>query len=283
MFVVPGDHALRSDYSAKAADWTVPQDAESYGPAEHDRWRRLYRRQAQLLNAYAAPAVLSGLDILGIADSIPDFAIVNQRLEALTGWKLVAVPGLVPNDVFFTHLSKRQFPVSRWIREERELDYLVEPDIFHDVFGHVPMLTDPVFADFIEAYGHRGLEALAQGSLEKLTRVYWYMVEFGLMRTDDGLKAFGAGLLSSAAEIRHSIDSPTPHRIGFDMARVMRTTYRIDAFQRTYFVLDSVDDLFEATRCDLSALSSRIEGAPDLSPAHLARGDIIFSRGRHIA
>ena len=262
LFAIPGDCGLRGDYSAMAKDWTVEQNWDSYSPAEHDRWRRLYRRQSALLADYAAPAFIDGLAALDCGTAIPRFESASARLSALTGWQLVAVPGLIPNDIFFGHLAARRFPVCRWLRDEAELDYLVEPDVFHDFFGHIPLLTDPVFAAFVQAYGQHGLSAKGARDLELMTRLYWYMVEFGLIQTKSGLRAIGAGLVSSAGELRHSIDSAEPLRLTFEQIRVLRTLYRIDAYQRTYFVLTDFDQLFQSIDAhfhDALAIASQSE------------------------
>jgi phenylalanine-4-hydroxylase len=158
----------------------------------------------------------------------------------------VAVPGLIPEEHFFAHLAQKRFPVTVWIRKREELDYLVEPDIFHDFFGHVPLLTNPIFAQFMQAYGRAGPKATAAGALKMLSRLYWYMVEFGLLQTSRGLRVYGAGILSSKGETVYSVESPKPHRIRFQLERVMRTDYLIDDFQRTYFVIDSFEQLFRA-------------------------------------
>jgi phenylalanine-4-hydroxylase len=234
---------LRGDYTQAANDWTVPQDWASHTAEEHGRWCRLYARQHALAERYAAPQVLDGLHRLDASAGIPDFARANRVLNAATGWQLVAVPGFIPDEAFFDHLAHRRFPVSRWLREERELDYLVEPDVFHDFFGHVPMLLDPVFADFMVKYGEAGPRAIAMGALPMLARVYWYTVEFGLINEGAGLKAFGAGILSSAGETVYAVSDPEPLRLAFDPARIMRTAYAIDSFQRVYFVISSVEQL----------------------------------------
>ena len=174
---------------------------------------------------------------------IPDFAELSEQLAANTGWRVVAVAGLVPDDAFFDHLANRRFPAGAFIRPEHELDYLEEPDIFHDVFGHVPLLANPVYADFLEAYGKGGRRALERGQLANLARLYWYTVEFGLMRRAGGLRFFGAGIMSSPAETVFSLEDSSPNRIAFDLERVMRTKYIIDDFQQTYFVIDSFEQL----------------------------------------
>jgi phenylalanine-4-hydroxylase len=234
---------LRGHYEGAAADYTIEQDWQCNTPAMHDRWRRLYARQITLAPRYAAPQVLCGLRRLDCAEGIPRFDEANRLLEAGTGWKLVAVPGFIPDDCFFEHLANRRFPVTNWIREEHELDYLVEPDVFHDFFGHVPMLLDPTFADFMQAYGRAGAKATAMGALDMLARIYWYTVEFGLIDEGQGIRALGAGIVSSAAELVYSVDDPDVLRLRFDPVRVMRTAYNIDSFQKCYFVLDSLDQL----------------------------------------
>jgi len=277
LFTIPGDCGLRGDYSAMAKDWTVEQDWDSYSPAEHDRWRRLYRRQRALITDYAGPAFIKGLTALDCGDEIPRFDLASARLSALTGWRLVAVPGLIPNDIFFGHLAARQFPVCRWLREENELDYLVEPDVFHDFFGHIPLLTDPVFAAFVQAYGQRGLRAKGPRDLELMTRLYWYMVEFGLIQTKAGLRAIGAGLVSSAGELCYSIDSHEPLRLAFDQIRVLRTLYRIDAYQRTYFVLNDFDQLFKSIDAHFHDALETAAHADAIAAGSAIKGDKILS------
>jgi phenylalanine-4-hydroxylase len=270
---------LRGDYSQMADDYTVAQDWQQYSDAEHARWRKLYARQARLLQLYAAKEFVAGTAALDAGDGIPDLERASKRLSAATGWRLVAVPGLIPETDFFAHLARRQFPVTNWIRREDEIDYLVEPDIFHDFFGHVPLLFDPVFADYMQLYGEKGAEANRLGTAKILVRLYWYMVEFGLIRTADGLKAYGAGMLSSAAETKFSIEDKSPHRLRFDLKRVMRTGYRIDDFQETYFVLDSFDELFEATRRDFAPLYEAVRRLPEIAPDRIVAGDRVITLG----
>jgi phenylalanine-4-hydroxylase len=262
-------HGLRGDYSRMRPDYTVEQDYGAYAEADQDRWRRLYHRQIQLVPRRACDEYVEALNGLDYAGGIPRFETVTAQLEAATRWRLVAVPGLVPDLVFFDHLANRRFPVTWWIREEHEFEYIVEPDVFHDFFGHVPMLFTPVFADYMEAYGKGGLKAEGLGSLKWLARLYWYTVEFGLIRTPEGLRNYGAGILSSPSEIDHAVQSPEPRRVAFDLKRIMRSLYRIDAFQETYFVIDSFDQLFEATAPDFTPLSRELETLEDL-PANAA-------------
>lgn len=235
--------ALRGDYAQAGRDYSVPQDWDAYTPQMHDRWRRLYARQSELAELYASPEFLDGLHRLDCSYGVPRFEYANSVLGKATGWQLVAVPGFIPDEVFFDHLAHRRFPVTRWIREEHEMDYLVEPDMFHDFFGHVPMLLNPHVADFLELYGKAGERAIAMNALPMLARIYWYTIEFGLIATSKGLKAFGAGIVSSAGELVHSITAPDVLRLPFDPVRIMNTAYRIDDFQPNYFVLDSLEQL----------------------------------------
>jgi phenylalanine-4-hydroxylase len=278
-FMPPTSHGLRGDYAAAGADWTVPQDWDRYSPAEHDRWRRLYARQAKVTAAYASPAFLHALHGLDASAGIPRLEAVSDALRAATGWRLVAVPGLLPDPVFFGHLAQRQFPVTRWLRDEQELDYIAEPDAFHDFYGHVPMLFEPAFADGMQAYGARGLE-LDETGAKRLARLYWYVVEFGLERTPKGLKAFGAGILSSSVETVFAVTNPSPNRIAFDLRRVLRTRYRIDDFQETYFVLDRFEDLLRAIERPLEPVIDSLAGLPDLEPHALDPADRVITCGQ---
>ena len=262
------------------ADWTIDQGWENYTQAEHDVWITLYERQTKLLPGRACDPFLKGLDSLDLHRAgIPDFARINEELKRLTGWTVVAVPGLVPDAVFFEHLANRRFPAGQFIRRADQLDYLQEPDIFHDVFGHVPMLTDPTFADYMEAYGQGGLRALHLGRLHNLARLYWYTVEFGLMETPAGLRIYGAGIVSSRAESIFALDDPSPNRLGFDLERVMRTPYRIDDFQQVYFVIPSLQALLDATLADFGALYAWLAGREDIPIEAITADDQVFPRG----
>lgn len=275
--------------SEAAADWTVPQDWRRYTAEEHALWDELFARQSALLPGRVTPAFLKGLDILRLSKpGIPDFDELNERLQRATGWTVVAVPGLVPDDVFFDHLANRRFVAGRFLRTRAQIDYLQEPDIFHDVFGHVPLLADPVFADYMQAYGEGGLRSIRFGALHKLARLYWYTVEFGLVREGGDVRLYGAGIVSSRTESLFALDDASPNRIGFDLMRLMRTEYRIDDFQQTYFVIDSFEDLLRQTvETDFAPLYAALEAAPDLAPdaviaedAVLWRGTQAYARGR---
>lgn len=268
---------LRGNYEAAGADYTITQDWTAYRPEMHDRWRRLHARQSALAQRHASSRFLAGLARLDCADRIPRFDEANDVLRPATGWRLVAVPGFIPDEVFFDHLAGRRFPVTGWLREEHELDYLVEPDVFHDFFGHVPMLLDPAFADFMTAYGRAGERAMAMGALDMLARIYWYTVEFGLIDEGRGLRAFGAGLVSSAGEIVYSVENPDVVRLRFDPVRIMRTAYNIDTFQSCYFVLDSLDRLLsELVSLDFGPIYQKWRDSPPLPPGKHQPGDRIY-------
>jgi phenylalanine-4-hydroxylase len=217
---------------------------------------------------------------LSLSDGgIPDMQRLSDRLQKITGWRVVPVAELVPDDVFFDHLANRRFPAGAFIRPEEELDYLKEPDIFHDIFGHVPLLANPVFADFLVAYGRGGQRAMRLGQLENLARLYWYTVEFGLIQTPAGLRIFGAGILSSVAECEFALESFSPNRVAFDLERVMRTKYAIDDFQQTYFVIESFEKLLAACYQDFGPLYGRLVAATDIEPFELIEGDEVLTRG----
>jgi phenylalanine-4-hydroxylase len=264
-----------------AADWTIPQDWAAYTPAEHAMWDHLFDRQSKMLPGRVSPAFLNGLDVLRLSKpGIPDFEELSERLQKLTGWSVVAVPGLVPDDVFFEHMANRRFVAGNFIRTPEQIDYLQEPDVFHDVFGHVPLLADPVFADYMQAYGQGGLRSLKYGSLDKLARLYWYTVEFGLIREAGDLRLYGAGIVSSYGESIFALDNPSPNRIDFDLKRVMRTQYKIDDYQQTYFVIDSFEDLLRQTlETDFAPLYAELETAPDLATDIVLPGDTVINRG----
>ena len=247
------------DEQTPAADFTIEQRWDRYTADEHAVWDTLYARQLEVLRGRAVSEFDKGLGLLDLGSGgIPDLAVINPKLRALTGWEVVMVPHLVPDDVFFDHLANRRFPAGRFIRKRDQLDYLEEPDIFHDIFGHVPMLTLPVFADYMQAYGQGGQRAQSLGRLKELARLYWYTVEFGLIRQDGQLQIYGAGIVSSAGESPYALESSAPKRIGFDLERIMRTDYRIDDFQDIYFVIDSFDQLLNATQQDFGALYQRL-------------------------
>jgi phenylalanine-4-hydroxylase len=261
------------------ADFTISQDWDTYSAEEHDIWRTLFRRQESVLKGRACEEFLAGVQALGVvADAIPDFRRLNDVLQSATRWSIVAVPGLVPDAVFFEHLAHRRFPSTCFIRRRDQLNYLQEPDVFHDIFGHVPMLMNPVFADYMQAYGQGGLKALHLGSLHYLARLYWYTVEFGLIETPAGLRIYGSGIVSSKGESVYCLEDARPNRLGFDLMRVMRTQYRIDDFQVTYFAIRSFDELFEATRPDFTPYYAELREMLDLEAATVLDTDRLLHR-----
>jgi phenylalanine-4-hydroxylase len=253
-----GDRPPRGNYARAGADYTCAQDWNAYTEADHDTFRRLHARQLQQLPGLACDEFIAAAQQLGAPGRIPRFDDISERLFKATGWQIVCVPGLIPEEAFFALLAARKFPVTDWIRKPEEFDYVVEPDVFHDLFGHVPLLFDATFADYMQAYGAGGLKASRLDACELLARLYWYTVEFGLIDTKRGLRAYGAGILSSAGELRHSVTSPEPRRVAFDLQRLMRSRYRIDTFQSTYFVVDSFRQLFEATAPDFTPIYGRV-------------------------
>ena len=256
----------RGDYDRAgqvALDYTCPQNYAAYTPADHETYRLLYERQSKLLSGLACDEFNAALPSLGASTHIPRFEDINERLYPATGWEVVAVPGLIPEVPFFTLLANRKFPVTDWIRQPEEFDYIVEPDVFHDLFGHVPLLFNPVFADHMQAYGAGGLKAHGLGACEQLARLYWYTIEFGLMQQPNGLRAYGAGILSSSGELVHAIKSAEPKRAPLDLLHCMRTRYNIDSYQSTYFVIDSFQQLFELTAPDFTPLYATLKSEID--------------------
>jgi phenylalanine-4-hydroxylase len=264
-----------------ADDWTIDQRWASYTSEEHATWDRLFARQAKMLDGRVTPEFIDGLDVLRLSKpGIPDFEELSERLMKATGWQVVAVPGLVPDEIFFDHLANRRFVSGNFIRRPDQLDYLQEPDVFHDVFGHVPLLANPVFADYMQAYGEGGQRAAGLGAIERLARLYWYTVEFGLVRSGDDLRLYGAGIVSSHAESIFALDDPSPNRIAFDLRRVMRTDFRIDDFQQSYFVIDSFEDLLEQTlNTDFAPLYAELSGCSDIAPDTVLASDRVYHSG----
>lgn len=268
-----GDRPPRGDYASARTDYTCDQNWSAYTAAEHDLYRRLYERQAAQMRGLACDEFIAAVEHLGAPHRIPRFEQLSQTLHRRTGWEVVAVPGLIPEEAFFALLAQRRFPVTGWLRKPEEFDYIVEPDVFHDLFGHVPLLFDPVFADYMQAYGAGGLKASRLDACELLARLYWYTVEFGLIRTPQGVRAYGAGILSSAGELRYSVHSPEPSRVGFDLQRIMRSRYKIDSYQATYFVIDSFQQLFEATAPDFTPIYQAVRQLPEIEAGAVLPGE----------
>ena len=259
------DRPPRGDYDRAQDDYTCAQNFAAYTEADHDTYHRLYQRQSAQLPGLASEAFIAALPALGAKERIPRFDDINERLYRATRWQLVAVPGLIPEVPFFTLLANRKFPVTDWIRTPGEFDYIVEPDVFHDLFGHVPLLFNPVFADYVQRYGEGGLKAARLGACEMLSRLYWYTIEFGLIREAGGLRAYGAGILSSGGELPYAVRSPEPQRLPLALERTMRTRYKIDSYQKTYFVIDGFEQLFALTDADFAPIYERLRGLPEFA------------------
>lgn len=286
----------------------IEQPWDSYTDEDHQVWATLYARQQELLVGRASDEFLRTQAAMGMTpDRIPKFTDINEKLMAATGWQLIGVEGLLPELTFFEHLANRRFPVTWWIRRMDQLDYLSEPDLFHDLFGHVPLLMNPVFADYMAAYGRGGVKAhgiaeraraaattvvdgvehfdeakalsLGSDALTNLTRLYWYTVEFGLIRQPDGMRIYGSGIVSSKGESLYSLESDAPNRIGFDLERIMRTKYRIDTYQKSYFVIDSYEQLMEATKPDFTAIYERLSQLEPVPAGDILDGDTVMTRG----
>lgn len=265
---------LRGDYTNVDSEYVVQQNWQAYTEAEHALWRRLYQRQAELLPGRACDEFIVSLNALNASQGIPDFDATSDALFNATGWRIVAVPGLIPELEFFTHLANRRFPVTVWLRTPEEFDYIVEPDVFHDYFGHVPLLFNPIFADHIQEYGKGGLKAMQLGGLEQLARLYWYTIEFGLVQSPQGLRVYGAGILSSGGELKYCLEPSASRHIALDVERCMRTLYKIDSYQETYFVIRNFKQLFGDTAPDFTPLYERIKHLDVLSANTLLPGEI---------
>ncbi|MDG1416276.1 MAG: phenylalanine 4-monooxygenase [Maricaulis sp.] len=265
---------------APAADFKIAQKWELYTAEEHAIWSNLYARQMQILKGRACDEHFLGLELLDLNDGgIPDFRRINDKLEKLTGWTVITVPGLIPDKEFYEHLANRRFVSGRFIRDADKLDYLSEPDIFHDVFGHVPLLTQPVFADYMQAYGQGGLRSMEYDAIDNMARLYWHTVEFGLINTADGMRAYGAGIVSSKTESIFCLEGRSPNRLHFDLERIMRTNYRYDDFQQNYFVINSFEELMEATYKDFAPIYERLPRLTEFQPGDLTETDHVYSRG----
>jgi phenylalanine-4-hydroxylase len=268
------DRPPRGNYADAADDYTLAQPHHLYTAADDDRWARLYADRVKGLPGFADEEYLAALDQLNAAQAIPSLARTSEALFAATRWQLVAVPGLIPEHDFFALLAARKFPVTWWLRREEEFNYIVEPDIFHDFFGHVPLLFNPMFADYMQAYGEGGLKASALEGLEYLSRLYWYTVEFGLIQRPEGLRVYGAGILSSTTETRHSLLSSAPKRIAFNLLRVMRSQYKLDDFQATYFVINSYEQLMRDTAPDFTPHYAKLKGLAAIAAGEVVSGDV---------
>ena len=224
------------------------QEYDKYLVEDHEVWSILYNRMMEILPSYSSQAYLDGIHDVGLErDRIPNFGECNAKLSKKTGWKIYVVPGLIDNKPFFEHLSHREFPSSTWLRKKSQLEYLEEPDMFHDIFGHVPLLANLHFANFLSELAGLALECIEnEWAVEILSRLYWYTVEFGLIKEGNGLKVYGAGILSSSGETQYSIDSDIPQRMPYDVKKIFQTPYIKDKFQEQYFVIDSYEQLYKS-------------------------------------
>ncbi|MEL7298080.1 MAG: phenylalanine 4-monooxygenase [Pseudomonadota bacterium] len=252
------------EYVAKQADAMGWID---YSDEENSVWSLLYQRQLDVLEGRACDAFMDALSTLDLPRGrIPQCAEISETLRPLTGWSVTPVPAIIPAQDFFELLASKRFPAASFIRRRQDLDYLEEPDIFHEVFGHTPHLTDDRFAQFTHAYGKAGLAA-SDADRELLARLYWFTVEFGLVRSADGVRAYGAGICSSPGETRFAVEDQRPERRSFDVLDVLRTPFRIDTYQDIYYVIEDFDQLFELAYSDLSALLRQAKRLGDFTPS----------------
>ena len=253
----------------------IKESWHNFTEQHHKTWEFLFQRQLNLLEKRAVPEFTSSLLDLDItAHQIPKFSDLNFLLQKRTGFSLVPVAGYIPAELFFKFLSQRMFPSTCFIRTPEQLDYLPEPDIFHDVFGHVPLLVQPVFADFMEAFGKSALEAIKLDLLEFATRIYWFTVEFGLKKTENGLKIYGAGILSSPGESIYSVESEEPLRIKFNHERIMKTDFHTDSFQKVYAAISDYSELFQmVSQMNWSEIKERLFLSPTIKEGIITEGD----------
>lgn len=281
------DKGLSTAYHAVSSEGWTPGHLDFFAVPpklftadEHDVWRALYKRQIGVLPKRAIGQFMDSLSTLGIDQTaVPDYDEMNALLMKRTGWQVVPVAGLMPDEPFFELLANRRFPIGNFIRGREQMDYLQEPDVFHDLFGHVPLLVDPIFADYMEAFGRGGLKAAALNTVSKLGRLYWYTVEFGLIQESQGLRIYGAGILSSATESIFCLEDTSPNRIKFDLKRVLQTKFQIDDFQDDYFVIDSFKQLFDDTYQDFTPVYDALDGKPEYEPGGIVDGDIVVHKG----
>ncbi len=259
----------------------IEQRWGDYTAQDHGTWKTLYNRQLERLKGYVCEEYLQGLKTLHLtADFVPDYEKLNRHLRAATGWEVLAVPGLIASKPFFTMLANRQFPAGTFIRKPEQLDYLEEPDIFHDVFGHIPLLSHPAYANHMQEYGKAGLRALEHKGIKFLARLNWYTIEFGLVKNNGEIRAYGAGIMSSYGETKYLINDPSSNWLQFDLDRVLRTGYYIDDLQATYFTIDSFEALFsECIDRPFVPLYEKFRTMPSLSPFEVYPEDKVLRRG----
>ena len=259
----------------------IDQNWGAYSAADHNTWKTLYNRQLETLKARVCEEYLEGLKTLHlVADTVPDFAQMNKHLRAATGWEVLAVPGLIASKPFFSMLANRQFPAGTFIRTPEQLDYLEEPDIFHDVFGHIPLLSNPAYANYMQEYGRAGLAALEHKGIKFLARLNWYTIEFGLIKNNGEVKAYGAGIMSSYGEAKYLFNDPSANWLQFDIDRVLRTGYYIDDLQASYFTIDSFESIFkQCIERPFIPLYEKFRAMPALTPFEIVEGDTVLRKG----
>jgi phenylalanine-4-hydroxylase len=272
-------HALLTAQTVE--ECIIDQGWERYSAEEHATWRVLFERQRQTLKGHVCQEYLDGLEVLGIGpDGVPNFDRMNARLRHATGWEVVAVPGLIPSRPFFQMLANRQFPAGTFLRSREQLDYLEEPDVFHDVFGHIPLLANPAYADYMNEYGRIGLDAVENKGVKFLARLNWYTIEFGLIRKPEGIQIYGAGIVSSFGEAKYVVGDPSANQLALTLERVLRTGYYIDDFQATYFVIDQFEELFDLLkRTDFIALFDKLRALPTYTPFEILPQDVVIREG----
>ena len=246
-------------------DYLIQQDYSLYTKDQHKTWSFLFKRQEKVLKERAFDLFLDCLEALDINEkAMPDFDKVNALLKSKTGWEILPVNGFIPSEDFFGFLADKKFPSTAFIRDKDHLDYLQEPDIFHDIFGHIPLLANPVFAGYMHEFGKKGVEGLRLGYIDYVTRLYWFTVEFGLIQTPKGLRIYGSGIVSSKGESIYCLESPEPHRLAFDIVRVMRTDFRIDEYQKIYYVIPNLQELFNIIQNDLKPFYDKAQFLGDI-------------------
>ena len=276
-----GDKGHANLEAQTVEECVIEQRWGDYTAQDHETWKTLYNRQLETLKGHVCEEYLQGLKTLHLtADFVPDYEKLNRHLRAATGWEVLAVPGLIASKPFFTMLANRQFPAGTFIRKPEQLDYLEEPDIFHDVFGHIPLLSHPAYANHMQEYGKAGLRALEHKGIKFLARLNWYTIEFGLIKNNGEIRAYGAGIMSSYGETKYLINDPSSNWLQFDIDRILRTGYYIDDLQATYFTIDSFEALFsECIDRPFVPLYEKFRAMPTLSPFEVYPEDKVLRRG----
>lgn len=280
-YLAPPPHPTQADdYVPARPDWLIDQNWSSYSDEEHHTWSILFDRMTKTLNQRSCSLFMEGVQKLKFdPHRIPNFVDLSERLKPYTGFEVVAVPGLIPDEVFFDHLANRRFPAGCVIRKPNELDFQEYPDVFHDIFGHVPLLMFPEMADFMEACGKAAIAAHKKGILDFVARLYWYIVEVGLVRENGKTVCFGAAINSSVKELDFALDDPSPNRIAFDLERVMLSDFWIYDLQNTYFVLDSVNQLQQIARTDFDAIIPKLLAKTKIGLGSVCEADKVLSLG----